>query len=258
MRVQILASGSKGNLIYVAAGRARLLVDLGLSCREAERRLTAAGIDPGGLTAILVTHSHTDHLRGVRVFSRKHQTPVYLTHGTHQEVRALAADWFAVKLFKPGRALNFGDLQVQPFAIPHETEDPVAFTFTSAAGKFGLATDLGHATAGVRQALAACRLLMVEANHDEQMLWDGPYPGYLKRRVASNYGHLSNAQCAQLVRQLAHPGLQGVILGHLSEQNNTPAKALAAIRPALAQSRLLKIPLKAASQYEPLPPIVLK
>lgn len=257
MRVQLLASGSKGNMVYVESGGTRLLVDIGISCREAERRLLQAGLAPQSISAILVTHSHIDHIRGIGVFSRKHRLPVYLTRGSHLQAGHHASEWFAVKLFKANCTLNLGDLRVEPFPVPHDAEGAVAFTLTSSGGKFGMATDLGHAPHHVAQALAGSHLLLVEANHDEQMLWEGPYPDFLKNRIASRQGHLSNGQCLELLERLVHPGLQGVILGHLSEQNNTPARALAVVRQTL-QPEGRKIPLKVASQHEPSRPFILK
>lgn len=270
VRVTVLGSGSRGNCTLVSSSRTRILVDAGLSCRETLKRMRQAGEDPAALTAILVSHEHSDHVYGLQVLARKLHVPVYITQPTHgtwyralrQEKRheeqpptALAQKEF----FDAGRSFQIGDIAVTPFTIPHDAADPVGFAFAVEGVKVGLVTDLGYMPASVRQQLRHCDILMVESNHDVEMLRGGPYPWVVKQRVMSRVGHLSNDSLAEFFANDYDGAAACVILAHLSEQNNHPELARAAAEKALAArcGTLFSSQVKLASQDQPLAPVVL-
>jgi phosphoribosyl 1,2-cyclic phosphodiesterase len=231
MRVTVLGSGSQGNAILVEAGEIRLLVDAGFSGKQLERRMAAVDVDPESITALLITHDHGDHTRGMGIFARRFGTPLHLTPATRRACASLLRGDERVVEYDSARPLHFGPLRVDPFLTLHDAVDPVAVTITDTrtGSKLGIATDLGRPTTSVRAALAACHLLVLEANHDDQRLWDGPYPWSVKQRIASSHGHLSNGAAARLASDLFHPGLAGLILAHLSDSCNEPELALAAV-----------------------------
>jgi phosphoribosyl 1,2-cyclic phosphodiesterase len=226
LSVCILGSGSRGNAIYISDGTTAILVDAGFSAREIDRRMRQRGLDPAGLSAVLVTHEHTDHVRGIERLVRRHRLPVYLSAGTRQEAAALQT-LPEVYPFACGRDFRINTLAIRPFSISHDAADPAGFTIGANGSRIGIATDLGQITALVREHLRGCRLLIVEANHDPDMLMNGPYPWFLKQRIRSRTGHLANHETGRLLADILHPGLEQVVLAHLSETNNTPEKALA-------------------------------
>ena len=239
MRLSLLASGSKGNAALIDDGDTRILIDAGLSAREICRRLDLVGIDPATIDALLVTHEHTDHTRGLGPLVRRLKIPVYL----HTEVAGKLADvgrTDAVREFTDGPEWLVGSLSLRAFTVTHDATAPVGFVVEGSKGKVGFATDLGIATRLVTQSLQKCRALVVETNHDEEMLRDGPYPWALKQRVRSNHGHLSNLAGGQLLDQLLWPGLDAVFLAHLSETNNDPRLARRAIDDILAALTAIK------------------
>jgi phosphoribosyl 1,2-cyclic phosphodiesterase len=207
------------------------------------------GLDPAGLAAILVTHEHTDHVRGVERLVRRHRLPVYMTAGTRQEAAALH-EIPELNSFACGREFRINTLAIRPFSISHDARDPAGFSIGADGSRIGVATDLGQVTSLVREHLRGCRMLILEANHDEVMLRDGPYPWFLKQRIRSHTGHLSNGQSCRLLDDILHPGLERVVLAHLSETNNTPEKALAEVSTVLSGT---PIRLTAASQSVPSP-----
>ncbi len=235
LSVCILGSGSRGNAIYVSDGVTSILVDAGLSAREIDRRMRSQGLEPACLNAVLLTHEHSDHIRGVERLVRRHRLPVYLTAGTFQEAAGLR-HLPEIYPFACGHEVRIHTLTVRPFSIAHDARDPAGFTIGANGRRIGIATDLGHVTALVREHLRHCCLLILEANHDLQMLMDGPYPWFLKQRIRSRTGHLSNLDTCRLLADLLHPALEQVVLAHLSETNNTPAKALAEAARLLAGS----------------------
>jgi phosphoribosyl 1,2-cyclic phosphodiesterase len=245
-----LASGSRGNAIYVSDGRTTLLIDAGLSGIEIERRLGARGLSADRIDAILVSHEHADHIQGVGVLSRRFKIPVYLNRSTHRALPAQIGKFSLVRHFDTGRRFTVGSLVIHPFSISHDADDPAGFTFQNNGLKIGLATDLGVATALVREHLKGCRLLILEANHDVGMLETGPYPWPLKQRIRSRLGHLCNEASRDLLAELLHDDLAHVVLAHLSQTNNTPEKAVAAVAPVLNRSRAT---LTVALQDEPGP-----
>jgi phosphoribosyl 1,2-cyclic phosphodiesterase len=237
VRICQLASGSKGNAVYLESGESRLLIDAGLSARELEQRLAGIGVDPTRLDAILITHEHHDHCRGLGPLARRHQLPVFL----HPETRRALPNLGRLEQhheFAAGDAWTFRDLRIVSFPLTHDAVAPVGFTVESVEGKVGMATDLGIATRLVAERLHGCRALVVEFNHDEAMLVSGPYPWPLKQRIRSSHGHLSNSAAGTLLAGLLWEGLEAVFLAHLSEANNLPQLAMDCARAVIAkQSR---------------------
>jgi phosphoribosyl 1,2-cyclic phosphodiesterase len=233
VNVCALASGSKGNSLLIEGPEGSLLVDAGLSAREILRRVASSGADPGKIRGILATHDHSDHVRGVRVLSRRLSLPVYGTGGTLGEIAL--PDPNAGVAITPGRTFSAAGFNVLPFSLPHDAVDPVGFVISVGDLRVGVATDLGCCTALVKKRLSGCSLLLLESNHDEKMLMDGPYPWFLKQRIKSRLGHLSNTSSSRLLAELLHEDLRGVILGHLSEMNNRPDLALGAAEEAVAK-----------------------
>ena len=233
----VLASGSKGNAIHISDGNTSILLDAGLSGVEIERRLKSASLSAENLDAILVSHEHSDHVRGVGILSRRYKLPVYITDETRK-----AADHIVGKLartvpFECGSQFTIGDISIRPFSLSHDAADPAGFTFSVGDIKIGFATDLGIATSMAKMHLKDCRALILEANHDPTMLIEGPYPWPLKQRVQGRTGHLSNQDSRALLKEILHDNLTHVVLAHLSETNNTPEKALNEVGLALQQAR---------------------
>lgn len=216
----------------VERGGTRLLVDCGLSAREAVRRLGGrAGCPPDGLSAILLTHEHGDHVRGVAALARTYDIPVWMTAGT---AAALGDHRIPrVRLFRADESFAIDDLAVQPYPVAHDAREPCQFVVGDGARRLGMLSDAGSVTAAVETALGGCDALLLECNYDEDMLARGPYPPALKRRIAGPCGHLGNGQAAQLLRRLDGARLQHVVAVHISEHNNTPRLARAAIGDAL-------------------------
>ncbi len=206
--VSVLASGSRGNCAIVCSSSTRILVDAGISCRETFKRMKAAGGDPRMLSAVLITHEHSDHVYGLRTFFS-------------------------------GRSFQIGDIAVTPFTIPHDAADPVGFTFRAEGIKVGIATDLGYLPPNVCDHLRGCDLLIIESNHDLEMLRGGPYPWSVKQRVMSRVGHLSNEALADFFSGDYDGGATYVVLAHLSEQNNHPEIARRAAEQALGTRQTL-------------------
>lgn len=229
----VLASGSKGNAIYVSDGTTAILVDAGLSGVEIQRRMEAAGLDITALNAIVVSHEHSDHIRGVGVLSRRYKLPVYISPGTQQASRGQLGRLHAVAHFEIGKPFAIDALTIHPFATSHDAHDPAGFTIRQNGKKIGIATDLGIVTGMVKQHLKSCDLLVLEANHDPTMLIEGPYPWPLKQRIKSRNGHLSNESSGDLLREITHDKLCHVVLAHLSETNNAPEIALQTVEKVL-------------------------
>ncbi|MGH9603486.1 MAG: MBL fold metallo-hydrolase [Terriglobales bacterium] len=262
-RVTLLASGSRGNCAVLSSSTTRLLLDAGLSCRETLKRMKAAGEDPEGLDGILISHEHYDHVAGLPVLARKLKVPVYMTAATHaawwkqyRTAREDAARLERLECFASGRSFQVGDIQVTPFTIPHDAADPVGFTFRVEGTKLGFVTDLGYMPSNVRHHLKGCDGLVVESNHDVEMLRAGPYPWPVKQRVMSRVGHLSNEALAEFFSGDYDGGAAFLVLAHLSEQNNHPEIARGAAEQALGPRRnLLSNRLLLAGQDQALDPI---
>ena len=261
--VTVLASGSKGNSTIVASARTRILVDAGLSGRETFRRMKQLGDDAHSLSAILISHEHSDHICGLATLAKKLCIPVYLTGATHHACARSMRDkdrkpWKCdkVETFNAGSTFDIGDISVTPFTIPHDAADPVAFTFRAEGIKLAICTDLGYMPASVRHHIRGCDLLMMESNHDLEMLRVGPYPWSVKQRVMSRVGHLSNDALAEFFTSDYDGAAAFVVLAHLSEQNNHPELARGAAERALGRRRtLLHNRVMLATQTAPLEPI---
>jgi phosphoribosyl 1,2-cyclic phosphodiesterase len=246
--ITVLASGSKGNATVVASSRTRILVDAGLSCKETCKRLRDAGEDPEQLDAILISHEHSDHVNGLPVLARKLKVPIYMTGACNdewgrsfhnKEERRRQTNLDQLELFAAGRSFEIGDIHVTPFTIPHDAADPVAFTFRTEGVKISVATDLGYMPTNVKEHLRGSDVLMIESNHDLEMLRNGGYPWSVKQRVLSRVGHLSNAALAEFFSSDYDGSASTVILAHLSEQNNHPEIARGAAENALEPRRSL-------------------
>ena len=235
LSVCMLASGSKGNAIFVSSGSTSILVDAGLSGIEIERRLKSRGLCPEDLDAILVSHEHADHIQGVGVLSRRFNLPVYINPETQKAAAFQLGYVHEFKNFECGSTFMIEDLAIHPFSISHDAADPTGFTVNQDGTKIGIATDLGVATSMVKEHLKGCALLILEANHDETMLTNGPYPWPVKQRIKSRTGHLSNEASKSLLKEVQHDRLKYVTLAHLSEINNTPQKALSEISQAITR-----------------------
>jgi phosphoribosyl 1,2-cyclic phosphodiesterase len=261
--VTVLASGSKGNCTLVCSNGTRVLVDAGLSCRELLRRMAACGEDPSEISAIIVTHEHSDHVSGLRVLAKRLKVPVYMTGATHDAYRKVTRDSAGnrvklerLEMFQAGRSFAIGTVTVTPFTIPHDAVDPVGFTLVSEGIKIGVCTDLGYMPASVRHHIRGCQVLMIESNHDLEMLRGGPYPWSVKQRVMSRVGHLSNDALADFLTTDYDGGAEYLILAHLSEQNNHPEIARVTAERALGEQRnFVRNQLVLAAQHEPLPAI---
>ena len=227
LRFASLGSGSRGNACVVESGTTRVLLDCGFSVAEVDRRLARLGLDGGELHAILVTHEHSDHLSGVARLSRRYRLPVWLTSGTLSASRD--ADYHRVELFHPHDAFEVGDLQLQPFPVPHDAREPAQFVFSDGGRRLGQLTDTGSITPHIERMLTGLDALVLECNYEPELLRRGPYPPALKARVGGDYGHLGNDQAAILLERLDTARLNWLIGAHVSEKNNTAAHARLAL-----------------------------
>ncbi len=237
MHFSVLGSGSRGNAVVVGAGTTRVLVDAGLSGRELARRLALVGVEPGAISAVVLTHEHGDHTRGAGVFARAHGTPLMMTEGTRLGCRKLFRGNEVIQTYRAGFPLEVGQLRLDPLITTHDAADPVAVAVTAPETglRLGIATDLGRPTVQIKHALRGCDGLILESNHDEAMLWSAAYPPAVKARIASSHGHLSNRAAADLLTEIFDPRLSVVVLAHLSEESNTPRLARAAMTRALSR-----------------------
>lgn len=239
MRVCLLGSGSKGNAVYLESREARILIDAGFSCRDLQRRLGEIGAQGEQIDGLLVTHEHSDHCRGIGPLARRFGMPVFL----HPETRSALPRLGRIddlREFHAGDILALKDLRIETFPLTHDAAAPVGYVIETPEGKVGIATDLGIATRLVTERLKECRVLVLESNHDEELLRDGPYPWHLKQRIRSNHGHLSNTASAQLLGDVLWEGLEAVFLAHLSEVNNQPALAAACAEATLDRQNLCR------------------
>jgi len=218
-----LGSGSKGNSTLVRAGGTLIMVDCGFSLRETRRRLTRLAVDPDQIDAILVTHEHSDHCSGVAALSREFRLPVYLTHGTSGTGRCDGS--YELRPFNCEESFTIGALSVKAVAVPHDAAEPCQYRVSWEGSTLGILTDLGSVTPHVVANFRSCQSLVLEFNHDLPMLLGGPYPEHLKRRVGGDWGHLNNAQAVQLLRQIDLAQLCHLVVAHVSEQNNSRARA---------------------------------
>jgi phosphoribosyl 1,2-cyclic phosphodiesterase len=232
LRFASLGSGSRGNATLVQTADATVLIDCGYPAREFERRCVQLGVDPCGIDALVVTHEHGDHVRGVGAVSRRFGIPVWMTHGT---CRAFGDDKLAglSLLDGSGDAFALDGLEIECFPVPHDASEPVQFRFRKGGVSLGVLTDTGSLTAHILRRLDGVDALLLEANHDPAMLASGPYPPSLQARVGGPFGHLSNGQAAGVVGGIDHPRLRHLVVGHISEKNNRPVLVREALHRAV-------------------------
>jgi len=252
VRFSVLSSGSKANCTFVEAGGKRFLVDCGLSGKQAELRLAEISVDPASLNAILVTHEHADHIHGVATLSRRYGIPVYANAGTMERI----AKPRGREIFVTGQDFSLGGVECTPFSIAHDAVDPVGFSLRAEGLKLVVVTDLGRVTTLVREHVQGANAILLESNHDQEMLQSCSYAWELKQRIASTHGHLCNEAAGQLLEDIMHPELFHIVLGHLSENSNTPGLALECANRYLQRCTERAIGLQtllAGSMYQSLP-----
>lgn len=231
MQFALLGSGSRGNASLIRHGETCLLTDCGFSVRETEQRLARLGVKAEQLTAIIITHEHGDHIRGVGALARKYRLPVWATNGTLAAGR-LGEGLQQNRICSHSR-FTIGELTVQPFPVPHDAREPTQFVFSQGRRRLGLLTDTGCSTQHIEAQLSGCDALILECNHERELLDNGDYPLPLKRRVGGDLGHLSNAQAAGILQRLDCSRLTHLVAAHLSEKHNRPSLAQAALAAAL-------------------------
>lgn len=252
MRFAVLGSGSGGNAAVVECGGMRLMIDAGLSAKQLSSRLLHVGIDPKSLDGILLTHEHGDHVRGLKVFLKQNPVPVYTTPATARVVREAGIDGGTWKFFEAGQVFALGGISVETFAIQHDAVDPVGFVIADESRRLGFLSDAGFVTRGMMDRLRGLVGLFVEANYDEGLLEaDTKRPWSIKQRISSRHGHLSNSQVTDLIREISHPALGRVVLGHLSSDCNTPDIILSLLRNCLGELGHGHVGLHCAGQHEP-------
>lgn len=221
MRFCVLGSGSKGNCTFVESGKTAVLIDAGFSGIEIERRLASIGGDISQISAILVTHEHGDHVKGVSILSRRHKIRVFVNQKTREAAGKLLENLHGFTCFSTGSSFQIDDLEVHPFSTSHDTVDPVGFTINDGKACLGYCTDTGMVSKLIHHHLSFCHGLVLECNHDLEMLKNGHYPVHVQQRVRSKKGHLANPQTLEVLKQLYHDGLEKVVLAHISESNNS-------------------------------------
>lgn len=229
MRFASLGSGSRGNALLVECAGTRILLDCGFGPRILANRLARLGLAVDAVDAVLLTHEHSDHVAGIDSWARR-RVDIFATHGT---LAALALSGPRVHAIDSHGRLVVGGLELLPFPVPHDAREPVQFVFSDGARRLGIVTDAGHVTRHMVEMLTGCDALVIECNHDADLLAGGRYPPMLKRRIAGRYGHLENAAAASLLDQVERGRLQHVVAAHLSQENNTPALAQAALAAVL-------------------------
>lgn len=235
MRFASLGSGSAGNSLVVEVNQTRIMLDCGFSIKETTLRLQRLNLSPAELTGIVITHEHDDHAGGAFKFAAKHNIPVWLTYGTLKmsERYFPSQHNLRLNLIDGHSAILIEDIQVQPYTVPHDAREPVQCVFSDGNFKLGVLTDVGRSTPHIEESLSGCHALMLECNHDAEMLRNGPYSWSLKKRVGGELGHLENAESAKLLSKLNNSKLQHIVAAHLSAKNNTPALAKSALAQVL-------------------------
>lgn len=255
MRIALLASGSSGNSLLVQSGSTSVLVDAGISARRLSQTARAAGVDLHSLSAVLVTHGHGDHVSGLAALPRASAAPVCATPGTLAEIGRFLTGGRPAVAIATGRTFDLEDLTVSPFDVSHDAAEPVGFSISDGVHRVTVATDLGTVSDEARGYLAAADCVVLECNHDERMLLDGPYPWYLKQRIMADTGHLSNAAAAREVERMSYGPLSTLVLAHLSRRNNTPGLALEAAVGALERVGRSDVEVLVGDQFEMVGPI---
>lgn len=232
-RFASLGSGSEGNALVVQIGQTSVLMDCGFTLTESVSRLTRLGLSPGELSGIVVTHEHGDHIAGVARLARKYSIPVWLTHGTLRAQYKALGDLPQVTEINPHHTFAIGNVLVQPYLVPHDAAEPVQYVFGEGSRRLGVLTDTGSSTPHIEQMLSGCAALVLECNHDMDLLASGDYPFSLKQRVGGRLGHLNNKDAAVLLARMDNRQLQHIVAAHLSRKNNTPELAKQALSQAL-------------------------
>lgn len=232
MKFASLGSGSKGNATLVAHKTTCIVIDCGFSVREVERRMAHYDKTPQHIDALLVTHEHGDHIRGIGPLARKYDIPVYMTHGTQRQ--SDIGEVAQLYEFDCHSEFAIKDIGIIPFPVPHDAREPSQFVFHDGANRLGLLTDTGSITPHIREHLAECDALILECNHDVDLLWQGDYPASLKQRVAGDLGHLSNEQAADLLQSISTTKLKHLVAAHLSEKHNSPMRVRQVLSDALS------------------------
>ena len=237
MRFASLGSGSEGNALAVQSGRTCVLMDCGFTLGDASARLGRLGLAADNISGIVVTHEHGDHIAGVARMARQYSIPVWLTHGTRQAQCKALAGLPNLTEINPHHSFAIGKLQVQPYAVPHDAAEPVQYVFSDGSKRLGVLTDTGSSTPHIEAMLSGCDALVLECNHDPEMLAKGDYPSSLKQRVGGRFGHLNNAEAAALLARLDNSRLQHIVAAHLSRKNNTRELAVDALSAVLNCTR---------------------
>lgn len=233
MRFASLGSGSQGNCLIVDAGDTKILLDCGFSARATVERLGRLSVSAEEITGIVLTHEHSDHIAGVFRFASRFSIPVYLTHGTHDAVPRGKSPLPECRLIDGHGSFAIGSLEINPFPVPHDAREPVQYVFSNGGHRLGVLTDSGSITQHIVDVLQACDALVLECNHDQDLLAASDYPMMLKRRISGNFGHLNNAQAALLLRRIKTRQLQHIVAAHLSQHNNRPELAVGALAAVL-------------------------
>ncbi len=229
MRFASLGSGSEGNALLVASGQTQVLMDCGFGLHDAILRVERLGVSPEQLSGIVITHEHGDHISGVARLARKFSLPVWLTHGTLRSQHKAFADVAHLHEIDPSRSFAIGGIEISPFPVPHDAAEPVQYVFSDGARRLGVLTDTGCSTAHIEQMLSGCHALVLECNHDSDMLMNGDYPYSLKQRVGGRLGHLNNQDAAGILSRVNVSSLQHLVAAHLSKKNNTAKLAVQAL-----------------------------
>ncbi len=256
MRFVSLASGSSGNSIYMGTDHTHILIDAGISCRRIDMGLKELGIKTSELDGIFITHEHSDHIQGLRIVSKKYQIPIYGTEETLQQIERMdrkgEIDTSLFRSILPDMELTLGDMTIVPFSSSHDAANPLAYRVESQGKSAAVVTDLGSYSPYTIQHLEHLDAVLLEANHDVHMLESGSYPYYLKRRILSSVGHLSNDACGTLLNAILHDGIQSVFLGHLSQENNDETLAYETVSLAIAKGsnpcRSKDVPIRVAKR----------
>ncbi len=252
VRLTILGSGSAGNCAYVETDETRLLIDAGFSSRQIRKRLAAIGRVPENLSAILITHEHSDHVQGLASLAEKLRVPVYCNRDTKEAIEYQLQVRLDARLFSTGASFEVGDVLAESFSIPHDAQDPVGFLLRTTAGNIGFLTDLGHVTRLVLDRVRAANVLVLEANHDVKMLQDCPHrPWSLKQRILGRHGHLSNEAAADAAEQILSAELRHLYLGHLSRQCNRPELAFGVMQERMERAGAGHLRLELTAQDVP-------
>lgn len=241
-----LASGSKGNCLYFGTKKTKILIDAGISGAATKRKLEEVGVDLEEIQAILISHDHTDHIAGLKTLAFRYGIPVLANAETAKGIYGALRACPQFKIFTTGESFTFGDIEIHPFSIQHDTVDPVAFTLNVAGAKIGVCTDLGYPTTLVKAHLKECDYLVVEANHEPSMVHACPRPMLYKQRVLGRSGHLSNEACGELLSEVMHDRLKHIHLAHLSQECNSPKTALERVKEKIGE----RVPVKIAPQDE--------